>query len=436
DYSGVPAYGYNLLQNLFKIDSQNQYYLFYNKFQKHSEIIKKISQLNNLLNYPNVKFADFHYPNKFLNFSLRFFKYPKLDKLVEKKIGQKIDVWFSPNLGFINFSKNNSFKFILTIHDLSFERHPEFFASKKNFGINYIRGRFWHKYVGAKKICGQADKIIAVSESTKNDLIDIYKIPQEKIQVIYEGANASCELKVESQKLNEEKFFDTSSAGVSQERTPACSALESPLGDSSGASVKNKYNLPEKFILFLGTLEPRKNISSIIRAFEKLHEGAKLPIGSLAPNPIASETSGNYRLIIAGKKGWLYDDLFKLAEKSKVKDKIKFIGYVSEKDKPALYKLASLFVFPSFYEGFGLPPLEAMACGTPVITSAAFSLSEVVGDAGLLVDPYDVNELAQAMEMVLSDEKLRERMIEKGLKRSEMFSWEKAAWESLRVFES
>ncbi|MFH1564913.1 MAG: glycosyltransferase family 1 protein [bacterium] len=449
DYSGVPAYAYNLLQNLLKIDQKNQYYLFYNKSEKHSEIIKKIGQLNNLSNYPNVKFVDFHYPNNFLNFSLRFLKYPKLDKIIEKKIGAKIDVWFSPNLGFVNFSHRagsamspnlpDGFKFILTIHDLSFERHPEFFASKKNFGINYIRGRFWHKYVGAKKVCKQADKIIAVSESAKNDLMDIYKIQENKIRVIYEGANASYESKVESQKLNEEEFIR--SAGVSQARTPACSALEPPSGDSSGASVKKKYNLPEKFVLFLGTLEPRKNISSIIRAFEKLSSSKETehPMGCSVSSHLYSacfSTPENYHLIIAGKKGWLYDDLFKLAEKSKAKDKIKFIGYVSEEDKPALYKLASLFVFPSFYEGFGLPPLEAMACGTPVITSAVFSLSEVVGDVGILVDPYDVNELAQAMQMVLDDEKLRERMIEKGLKRSEMFSWEKAAGESLGVFDS
>jgi glycosyltransferase involved in cell wall biosynthesis len=441
DYSGVPGYTYNLLKNLFKIDSKNHYFLFYNKYQKHSEVIKNIKQISELLNYSNVKVADFHFPNKLFNFSLRFFKYPKLDKLVEKKIGGKIDVWFFPNLGFLNFSKNglsrfssnpsstpcqgenlnppspplrkggnlenppsppcqggtSSFKFILTIHDLSFERYPEFFASKGNIGINYIRGRFWHKYVNARKICEQANKIITVSESTKNDLMDIYKISEEKIKVIYEGANTSRKSKVESQKSDEEKFFD----------------------------IKDKYNLPEKFILFLGTLEPRKNIAGIIRAFEILAGGGvEHPIGCSTPY-----------LVIAGKKGWLYDDLFKMSEKSRVKDKIKFIGYVDEDDKSSLYELASLFVFPSFYEGFGLPPLEAMACGVPVIASTVFSLSEVVGDAGILVDPYNVNEIAGAMKAVLNDDVLRARLIEKGLKRSEMFSWEKAARESLGVFD-
>jgi glycosyltransferase involved in cell wall biosynthesis len=386
----VPHYAYNLLKQLFKIDSENKYFLFFNKFGGSSKVLKEFPQIKELINKENVKLIGFGFPNKLLNFSLRFLKYPKLDKLIEKKINSKVDIWFSPNPGFVNLS--NDCKFILTIHDLSFERYPEFFAGKGNLGIGYIRGRFWHKYVGVKKLCCQADKIIAVSESTSADLEDVYGIECRKIKVVYEGTNMNQESRIKNQE-----------------------------------SVRQKYDLPEKFILFLGTLEPRKNIAAIIQAFEVLNTKYQIQ---------------NTNLVITGKKGWLYDDLFKLAENvgaghcPGLKDKIKFIGYVDEADKSALYNLASLFVFPSFYEGFGLPPLEAMSCGCPVIASTAFALSEVVGDAGILVDPYNINDLAEAMKLVLNNEELKNRLIQKGIKRAKLFNWERAAQESLKVLKN
>jgi glycosyltransferase involved in cell wall biosynthesis len=375
NYSGVPQYTYHLLKNLFKIDSKNQYYLFYNKYNS-KDIFSNIKEINELTEFKNVKIVGFDYPNKFFNLALRLFNYPKIDKLIERQTGDKIDLFFLPNPNFISLSAEC--KLIMTMHDLSFERYPEFFAGKDNFGIDYLRGRFWHKYVGVKNICQKADKIIAVSESTKNDLVDIYGIEEKKIQVVYEAPS----VRIMNYELR----------------------------------IKNK----EEYILFLGTLEPRKNIESIIKAFELLTTNYKLP---------------TINLKIAGKKGWLYEHLFELVENSKVKDRIKFIGYVAEEDKAELYTNAKLFIFPAYYEGFGLPPLEAMSYGCPVVVSNSSSLPEVVGDAGILVNPYNISEIAQAMKEILSDEELRNDLIAKGLKRAEMFSWEKTARETLEIFE-
>lgn len=182
--------------------------------------------------------------------------------------------------------------------------------------------------------------------------------------------------------------------------------------------VQEKYNLPEKFVLFLGTIEPRKNIEAVIRAFDK-----------------ASYEFPSYELLLAGGKGWNNKGIYEIHNKLKNKDKIRFLGYVEHEEKPALYKLASLFVFPSIYEGFGLPPLEAMACGTPVITSNASSLPEVVGDAGLMVNPYNINELVEAMKVMLSDAELRQRFIEKGLARAQKFTWERCAEKTLELIQ-
>ncbi|MCK4525681.1 MAG: glycosyltransferase family 4 protein, partial [Candidatus Andersenbacteria bacterium] len=175
--------------------------------------------------------------------------------------------------------------------------------------------------------------------------------------------------------------------------------------------IRKKYNLPKKYILYLGTLEPRKNIIGLIKAFEILNT--------------------KYKLVIAGSKGWLYEDIFKIVKNSPAKDNIIFTGFIDDKDKAALYGLADLFVYPSFYEGFGFPPLEAMAAGTPVITSNFSSLPEAVGDAAITVNPYNIDELTKAIEMVLFDEKLRDILIERGYKKVKNFSWEKCAKETL-----
>ncbi len=352
-YSGVANYAFNLLSALFKIDQENEYILFYNSAKKID--LPKWNQ-------PNVKYAGFSYPNKLFNLTLNFFNWPKIDKLAGGA-----DIFFAPNLHFVSWSKDC--RKIIAVHDLSFLRFPEFFTWKQ---------RFWHWLILRRNIISQADLILADSESTKNDLIELLRVKAEKIQVVYLGV--SDEFKI--------------------------------LPAENLAAVKTKYCLPAKFILYLGALEPRKNIESVIGAF------------NLLPDL-------EYNLIIAGAVGWKTKNIFRLAEG---RQKIKFIGYVDEADKPALYNLASFFVYPSYYEGFGLPILEAMACGCPVIAGSNSSQVETAGGAALLVNPYDVNEILEAMRAMATEDSLRLAFRKQGLARAKEFSWRKTAGEVVNNF--
>jgi glycosyltransferase involved in cell wall biosynthesis len=177
--------------------------------------------------------------------------------------------------------------------------------------------------------------------------------------------------------------------------------------------------LPEQFILSLGTIEPRKNLASLLEAYRVLrNQGSDLG------------------LVIVGKKGWLYEGFFHRLRELGLENEVLFTGFVPDEDLPAICSAAELFVFPSLYEGFGLPVLEAMACGAPVITSNVSSLPEVAGNAALLVDPASVRELTEAMAAVLQDEELRTSLQSKGPKQAARFSWEKAARETLAVYQS
>ena len=251
---------------------------------------------------------------------------------------------------------------------------------KKFLGLIQKKMSFWHKVVKPGQKLKSADKIIAVSNSTKKDLVEVYGIPENKVSVIYSGVNVG-------------------------------------RGTRDEGLIKEKYSLPHKFILYLGTLEPRKNVEGIISAFEQI-------------------TDSGYSLVIGGGKGWLYRKIYKKASRSSAKDKIKFIDYVDPADRSALYQLADLFIWPSFYEGFGFPPLEAMSVGCPVITSTNSSLPEVVGDAAILVDPYNVKEITSAMNQILIDDQLRQNLINKSYQQVKKFDWQNTAKEILNIFES
>jgi glycosyltransferase involved in cell wall biosynthesis len=367
--TGVEEYTTNLLANMLSLDENIKYKLFYNGY-------KKIKLNYDWLKLPNVELKQHRIPNRFLDVSLYLFSYPKIDKLLKE-----VDVFFSPHI-FLS-SVSNKCKTVTTFHDLSFEKYPEFYSYNKNY---------WHSSMNPKKQACKADKIIAVSESTRDDLVGLYNINPEKIKVIYSGVNQESRIKNQESRILE---------------------------------IRKKYNLPEKYILYLGTLEPRKNIIGLIRAFESLKNKNRRP----APDESPSED--NYKLVIAGSKGWLYKDIFKAAKNSSVKNDIIFTGFVDDEDKSILYSRAELFVYPSFYEGFGFPPLEAMACGTPVITSNFSSLPEAVGDAAIMINPYNLDELCRAMETVLNDDKLKNTLIEKGFEQAKKFSWQKCARETL-----
>ena len=365
--SGVGEYTYQFLNALFRIDRTNSYFLFYNAFKKVDDILP-----TEWKQHENVHFCGFRYPNKIFNFCLKFLKWPKIDRLINKKL----DVFFIPNLNFIALSRG--VKKVITVHDLSFERYPYFFSWKR---------RLWHWFVNPRKLINGCDKIIAVSENTKEDLMELYGVAEDRIRVVYSGVEQ-----------------------VSNNKYQVASIED----------IRKKYNLPERFILFLGTLEPRKNIEGLIRAFEILKQDLRLKIPNLS-------------LMIVGPRGWLWKKIFKRAGKSPFANDIKFIDYISNEEKFVFYKLADLFIYPSFYEGFGFPPLEAAAAGVPVIVSTASSLSETMGEAALMVDPYNPAEMAKIMYECLTDKNLRVDLIEKGEKQAEKFSWEKCAEETMKV---
>lgn len=368
--TGIEEYTEKLLSNMLGLNTDIRFRLFYNGY-------KKVKLSYDFLNLPNVKLMEFSLPNRFLDVSSKLAELPKIDKLLGG-----IDVMFSPHI-FLS-SLSNKCKSVVTFHDLSFEKYPEFYSKSKSY---------WHFSMDPKKQAKRASRIITASQSTKSDLISLYGIDTEKIKVIYSG----------TEQLEREDWKD--------ERKK---------------SVKKKYNLPDEYILYLGTLEPRKNIIGLIKAFELFKN--RTQNNKLRPT--------SHKLVIAGSKGWLYREIFDRIEKSPVKHDIVLTGFIEEIDKKYIYKLADLFVYPSFYEGFGFPPLEAMSFGVPVITSNVSSLPEAVGDSAIMVDPYDLDELSGAVEEVLTDKKLKNFLIEKGFERIKKFSWQNCARETLKALVS
>lgn len=231
----------------------------------------------------------------------------------------------------------------------------------------------------------RADKIIANSQHTKNDIIKILKIPQEKIKVIYLAAGE------EFKKINDQNKIK---------------------------KVLKKYKTGDKYLLHLGTLNPRKNLEFLIRVFA----------GVVRDFP-------QYNLVISGKEGWYFEGLFELAKKLGLEKKVIFTGYIDDCDKPYLINAATIFTFPSLYEGFGLPLLEAMACGVPVISSNTSSLPEVVGKAGILIKPNDEKNWIKNIKLLLSDSKLRQKYSDLGFEQAKKFSWRETARQTLKVYE-
>ncbi len=367
--TGVEEYTLGLLEQVFEMDQKNKYILFLNSWKPPKFNLKIFEK------YPNVKIKQFRVPNKILNFCFWYLGWPKVDKMLGG-----IDVFFMPNINFVALSKK--VKLILTIHDLSFERFPEMFSLKR---------RLWHAIINPKKLCQRADAVIAVSDSTKEDIVELYRIDSEKVHRIYNSVSDECQM------------IDRNEPNL----------LE----------VKEKYRLPYAFILFLGTIEPRKNVIAIARAFDKLKS---------LNNPQLEK----YKLVIAGGKGWSTKPIFEELRSCKHTDDIIYIGRIDDADKPALYNLASLFVYPSYYEGFGMPVLEAMKCSVPVVASHTSSLGEIVAEAGILVHPEKPQELFDSIKEVLLNRDLSDRLKLSGLRRACMFSWRASAKEFLETVRS
>lgn len=287
------------------------------------------------------------------------------------KAKSSIDIFFSPTHYLPFFVPGKS---VVSILDVSYLHFPQLFKKKDLYQL-----KFWGKY-SIKK----AKKIITISESSKSDIIKEYNVVPDKIVVIYPG------IRQESRIMNHEL---------------------------STKDLAAKFGINRKYILFVGTLQPRKNIVRLIEAFSKLD-------------------SLDEDLVIVGRKGWMFEEILNAPEKFGISDKVHFLHDVSDEDLPSFYKNALMFVLPSLYEGFGLPVLEAMKYGCPVITSNVSSLPEAGGDAVLYVDPKDVSDITSKMKKLLTDDKLKKELIEKGHKQAEKFSWEKSARETLEVLES
>ena len=264
---------------------------------------------------------------------------------------------------------------VVTIHDLGYLHYPQ----------AHTRWAKWYLQWATAYNARVAAHVIADSESTKHDLLEHCGIAPGKVSVAYPG-------------------YDPVFAPVRD--------------DARLAAMRDRYHIPATCAVFVGTLQPRKNLASLLEALSVL-----------------SGQGRAVHLVIAGKKGWLYEPLFSRVRELGLENQVHFVGYVPQEDLPALISGASVFVLPSLYEGFGLPVLEAMACGTPVVCSNVSSLPEVAGDAALLVDPHDTGQLAQALSRVLDDAELGRELAQRGLRRASRFSWEHCAEEILRVLE-
>ena len=265
---------------------------------------------------------------------------------------------------------------VTTIHDVSFKRHPEFFSMKDRLILD----------AGVKRATHRAARIIAVSEYTKKEICELYKISPEKIAVVYSGADS------QYKPINPKFAYQL---------------------------ARDKYDIGTAFVLTVGVIQPRKNLPRLLEGFSLFK--AKGHIG--------------HKLVIVGKYGWKESNLRMKITQLGLKDDVVLTGYVPYEDLPALYGAADVFVYPSVYEGFGLPVLEAMACGTPVITGNFSSLPEVVGDAGLMVDPHDPRAFAEAMEKVLTNEILHTDMSARSLSQAANFTWDNTARDMLAIYE-
>lgn len=268
---------------------------------------------------------------------------------------------------------------VITVHDVAYKLLPDCFT---------FRNRLYLEQLMQRSI-DTSDMVIAISENTKKDIMLNYKIKEEKIKVVYGAADEAFHPLTESR---EEK----------------------------SAQIKAKYGITDNFILTVSLISPRKNMVNLIRAFKKLKQKDKI----------------NYQLVIVGKKGWLFKEVFEEAAASGYEKDIIFCDFVPRDDLVMLYNATDVFVYPSLYEGFGLPLVEAMACDCPVVASNLSSIPEVCFGAALLINPHDPVEIADAIFRILTDSPLRKALVEKGRRRVGMFSWKRAAEETIRIYNS
>lgn len=351
--SGVGLYTVNLIRSLARIAPAVEFILF------ASGSKKTLARLP-IITAPNITIIKKQIPNRLLFALLRLPGGPTLESFLP----HPVDCWLFPDANIIR----TNLPYALTVHDLSHDILPQFFT---------LKDRLRNRIANVNQLTNKANIILAVSHNTKQDLVNRWHINQDKIIVTH--------------------------LGVGSQFTPHVAP--------SDTNYQRGYGLNGPYILSLGTQEPRKNVESIIAAF----------------NNFRASSPTRLQLAIGGAKGWKYHSILDAAKASPYSADIVFLGYIHEKHKPALYRGAQAFLFPSFYEGFGLPVLEAMACSTPVITSFTSSLPELVGDAGLLTDPFNITDLTTALSQLLTSPSLQQTFRAQGPLRARLFTWDKTA---------
>lgn len=347
---GSNQYAFELIKALYQLDYKNQYCVY----------------------LPSLPLPDL--PKERKNWHYRVVGPPRLWNIfgLPRALFQqrpKPDLVFNPGHYCPLFSPA---PLVVSIMDLGYLRYPHQFTKPI-----LAKLKFW-TLLSIKR----AVHILAISKSTKNDIIAYYPSRgRSLISVTYPG-------------YDKEKFKKQEARGKIEE-------------------VKRKYKIKQNYILFLGTLKPNKNIEGLLQAFARLGEK-------------------NLQLVVAGRKGWMFKTIFEKVRKLGLGKQVIFTGFVEEGDVPVLMSGAEVFVMPSFWEGFGIPAIEAMACGTPVVVSNAGSLPEIVEEAGIVINPYDAKDIARGIKAAMEN---RERLIKKGFKQSRQFSWEKCAQETLKILE-
>ena len=365
---GVGQYAYQLARALARVDHVNSYVLY----PVFYFIVNPDYHRTELPVAANMRVAHRHLPPRLVRF---LWRRERSEQFKEYLLG-RADVVHSTTFCAPRFRAPRR-RLVATIHDCTFLTHPEF----------HLPANIDHCLRGTRLAIERADAIIAVSESTRRDLIERMGAPADRIVVTLEAADPGLARVTDAARLD---------------------------------AVRQRYDLPERFVLFLGAMEPRKNLPRLLEAF-----------AALAP-----ALRQEFYLVVAGAQGWLNDSVHEQVQKLGLADSVTFPGYIEQDDVAALYSLATVFAYPSQWEGFGLPVLEAMACGTPVLTSSVSSLPEVAGDAAVLVPPTDVDAIADGLGRLLEDSALRADLAVRGPRRAAQFSWDRCARETLAVYEA
>lgn len=364
--TGDEAVFFNLVKNLAQIDTANDYFLYTDRDPKKDRGLAE--EIRKLELKDNFKIIYINLPNRF------WWNFWTLPNCLRKNA---TDVFHTQYIAPFWLPKN--VKLILTIHDISFNFYPQFIKKIDLFFLKMLIPRSLR----------MAAKIIAVSKFTKSEIEKYYKIPSGKIAVAYNGID----FRLFNQNISPEKL----------------------------EIIRKKYHLPENFILYIGTLQPRKNISALVETMQIFSEKYNLQ---------------GLKLVVAGnRKARNFDPrIDETIKKYNLQKNIIFPGWIDEEDKPALFKLARCFVFPSLYEGFGIPIVEAMSAGTPVVCSNQEALLEVGGSAILSSNPDDANQMAENIYKALKDEGIRSDLMKRGIERAKYFSWRKNAEKTLEIY--